>query len=83
MISVHNICPTCYGNNFIERGSIGKRDKRLCPYIMAEKEVLSYYRIKQILKKDIADISQEEYLELAAAKKIINHTETDCKETLK
>ena len=34
-------------------------------------------KIKQILKKDIADISQEEYLELAAAKKIISHTETN------
>lgn len=74
---IHNICPTCYGNNFIERGSIGKRDKRLCPFIMAEKEALSYYRIKQILRKDVAEISQEEYLELAAAKRIITHTETN------
>lgn len=70
---IHNICPTCYGNNYIERGSIGVRDKRLCSFIMAEKKVLSYYRIKQILARDIDTISKEEYLELSAAKKIMEH----------
>ena len=70
---IHNICPTCYGNNFIERGSIGKRDKRLCDFVLAEKKALSDYKTKQILSKEIDSISQEEYLELVAAKKILEH----------
>lgn len=70
---IHNICPTCYGNNFIERGAIGLRDKKLCNFIIAEKKVLSYFKVKRLLRKDIDAISKEEYLELAAAKLILQH----------
>lgn len=62
-----NICSTCYGLNFLERHHIGKRDKRLCPFIKIEKLVLSQYKIQSILQKDIKDISETEYLELFSA----------------
>ena len=53
--------------------TIGKRDKRLCDFVLAEKKVLGDFKTKQILSKEIDSISQEEYLELVAAQKILEH----------
>lgn len=69
---IHNICPTCYGMNFIERGHPGIRDKRMCKFIFQEKIALSKLKKIEILRKKISDISEIEYLELKAIQKFEN-----------
>lgn len=70
---LYRICPTCYGMNFLERQHIGTRDKRLCPYIKAEKEALCNYKMRLILSKDLDRITEPEYLELTAAKELLSY----------
>ena len=59
---IHNICPTCYGMNFIERGSLYSRDKNMCKFIIAEKIATCKLYKHRIMSKDINDISEQEYL---------------------
>lgn len=68
---IYNICPTCYGNNYLERGHIGKRDKRLCQFIIQEKIAESEYWVNKLQHKEFDQITEREYLELKAAMKII------------
>lgn len=74
---IHNICPTCYGNNYLERGSIGKRDKRLCLFVVAEKIALSKYKVKTLQEKSFEDFDEMDYLELKAAKRILDYYKTE------
>ena len=67
---IQNICPTCYGMNFIERGHPGKRDKRFCKFVLQEKLALCELKKREILNKEIEDITKLEYLELKAVQKI-------------
>lgn len=64
--SIYNICPTCYGMNFLERGLIGRRDKRLCPFIKEEKRALAKYLLYKINNKEIEELDEFDYLNLKA-----------------
>ena len=68
---IYNICSTCYGYNYLERGDIGKRDKRLCNFLMLEKVAVSEYKIATLIRKKFDDITEIDFLELSAAKLII------------
>ena len=70
--TIHNICSTCYGMNFIERGHPGKRDKRICGFILQEKLALCELKKREILRKSVNDISELEYLELKSIQKIMD-----------
>lgn len=70
--TIHNICSTCYGMNFIERGHPGKRDKRICGFIFQEKLALCELKKREILRKKLNDISELEYLELKSIQKIMD-----------
>lgn len=63
---IHNICPTCYGMNFIERGDVSRRDKNMCEFIKAEKLATCMLHKQKILSKDIDSVTEEEYLVLKA-----------------
>lgn len=63
---IYNICPTCYGMNFLERGVIGRRDKRLCCFIKEEKKALAKYLLYKIKNKGIGDLDEFDYLNLKA-----------------
>lgn len=76
---IYKICPTCYGMNFLERQDIGIRDKRRCPYIKVEKEVLCNYKMKLIMSKKINLITEAEYLELSAVKELLHYFKTSKK----
>lgn len=73
---IYKICPTCYGMNFIERHDVGARDKRRCTYIKVEKEAMCRYKMMRIMSKDINSITEVEYLELHAAKELLQYFET-------
>lgn len=44
------ICRTCYGFNFNDRGNVNKRDKRVCEMLLAEAQVLSAFQINYLVK---------------------------------
>ena len=69
---IQRICPTCHGMNYLERGDVGKRDKRLCPFIKTEKKLLCLYLKETILQKDINELNETDYLELSAVKKLLS-----------
>ena len=71
---IHNICPTCYGMNFIERGSLYSRDKNMCKFIIAEKIATCKLYKHRIMSKDINDISEQEYLILKSIQVISERT---------
>jgi uncharacterized protein len=64
--NIYKVCSTCYGMNYIERGSVAKRDKRLCAYVKAERDALAAYKLHTIMAKDKAEIDKLDYLELKA-----------------
>ncbi len=68
---IYNVCSTCYGYNYLERGDIGKRDKRLCSLLILEKIAISEYLIATVTQKNFEDITEKDFLELSAAKLII------------
>lgn len=69
---IHNICPTCYGDNYLKRGRIGARDKKLCKLMKTEKLAACDYKIRTLLAKSPDRLTKTDYLELAASKKIID-----------
>ena len=67
---IHNICPTCYGMNFIERGSVYSRDKSMCDFIKAEKLATCKLHESNIMSKRLEDITEKEYLILSSINSI-------------
>ena len=67
---IHNICSTCFGMNFIERGCINSRDKAMCDFIKAEKLATCRLYKHKILAKDIDSVTEKEYLILKAIQKL-------------
>lgn len=63
---IHNVCPTCFGMNFIERGEVYRRDKAMCEYIKAEITATCKLYKHRILSKNFDDITEKEYLILKA-----------------
>ena len=43
------ICKTCYGFDFMERGSVRKRDKRACKMKLAEVQIISDFQINWLM----------------------------------
>jgi len=50
---IEPICPNCYGINYVERGSLLKRDKELCGITKLRALAASYLKAKQIRNKQI------------------------------
>ncbi len=46
-----DICPTCYGFNFKDRGDISKRDKCSCRLFKIQMEVVAYLHIELVKRK--------------------------------
>ena len=44
------ICKTCYGFNYKDRGSVRKRDRRVCRMMLAEAQVVSAFQIHYLLE---------------------------------
>ncbi|MFR9540000.1 MAG: radical SAM protein [Rikenellaceae bacterium] len=65
---IYRICPTCYGMNFKERGNIGSRDKRLCGYNKIEALAMCKLKYNDLINKDTADFTQDDYKDLKAVK---------------
>jgi radical SAM protein with 4Fe4S-binding SPASM domain len=57
-----DICPTCYGSNYIERGNIGSRDMSICRMEKIRFLEIAKYEYDRIVNDstDIKDISEEE-----------------------
>lgn len=56
-----NICPTCYAENYITRGSISKRDMSLCQYyklIFVALFKYEYARIIKISEPSVTDVKK-------------------------
>lgn len=63
---IHNICPTCYGMNFIERGHVYSRDKSMCEFVKAEKLAACKLHTHKIMSKQLEKITEKEYLVLSS-----------------
>ena len=64
------VCRTCYGFNFVERGDVAKRDKTMCEMQLAEVQVISAFQIKYLMQKSKQQkLTGEELLQLQAAVK--------------
>lgn len=74
---IHNICPTCYGMNYIERGNVYSRDKSMCAYIKVEKSATCKLHKQRIMSKDFDSITEREYLILRAIQEISEKLEVD------
>lgn len=70
---IYNVCPTCYGHNYLATGDIAKRDESLCRFTKMNTLVASYiwlHRIQNYNSEEL-NMSQEKYLTLyVAAEKI-------------
>ena len=70
---IYNVCPTCYGHNYLATGDITKRDEDLCQFTKLNTLVASYIWLQRIKKYSFAElnIEKEKYLRLyVAAEKI-------------
>lgn len=45
---IYNVCPTCYGHNFVATGDIAKRDESLCEFTKLSTLVSSFIWLKKI-----------------------------------
>lgn len=60
------VCPTCLGFNFLDRGDVTKRDKRMCRMLLSEIKVVSCFQIQYYVRhKD--NLSDEDIVKLKAA----------------
>lgn len=54
--NIKEVCKTCYGYNYLQRGDIKNRDKNMCNLRLVEAQVISAFQIKYLtLKKDLSD----------------------------
>lgn len=74
-----NICKTCVGQNYKERGDIGKRDKALCPFFIVENVMIARYKLQVLGNKPFEAFDKFDYLELKAAKKLVDEYESSVK----
>lgn len=56
---VKDICPTCYGSNYVSTGSLYSKDDNYCKLMKIQMRARSYFRAKQWLLGQM-DLSQEE-----------------------
>lgn len=70
---LENICPSCYGMNFVQNGNIFKRNKELCEIIKIQALATSYLKAKQI-EKNLLNLNPNEiYQTIRAIKSIQKH----------
>ena len=62
-----NICPTCYAENYITRGSVSHRDMALCSYQKVIIAVLFKYEYARLMK--IEDPSPDDIRKMMAIQK--------------
>ena len=62
MCQLYPLCPTCYGANYIERGSIGERDMSLCLLEKVRALVVAEFEYDRIInsKEDYSSLSINE-----------------------
>lgn len=68
---VRNICIRCSASNLIERGHIGCRNKKRCRFFIIERICSARYKIFSAMNKNIKEVSEEDYLEVKAAMKLL------------
>lgn len=65
---LRQICRTCYGFNYTQRGDVANRDKRLCNMLLAEAQIGSQFQINYYMKLSTnRELTTEELLYLQAA----------------
>lgn len=60
MCIVRDLCPTCYGTNYIQYGNIYKKDPNVCLYNKIIMKARAYFRAKQYELGLLNDWSEEE-----------------------
>lgn len=60
------VCPTCLGFNFMQRGDVSKRDKKMCKMLLSEIKVVSGFQIQYYMARK-ASLADEEVVKLKAA----------------
>lgn len=70
---LENICPSCYGMNFVRNGNIFKRDKGLCEIVKVRALATSYLKAKQI-EKNLIQLDPNETYQTINAIKIIQRS---------
>lgn len=54
--SIYNVCPTCYGHNYVSTGNIAKRDENLCRFTKLNTLVTSYIWLKKFERYSIEEL---------------------------
>lgn len=67
---LEQICPNCYGMNYVERGDIFKRDKGMCEIIKARALATSYLIAHKIERNNKQSSPAELYQTIKAIKKV-------------
>lgn len=70
---VRNICIRCSASNLIERGHIGCRNKKRCRFFIIERIYSAKYKIYKAMSKNVDSVSEDDYLEVKAAMKLLQH----------
>lgn len=72
---IFNVCPTCYGHNYMATGDIAMRDEGLCQFTKRNTLATSYIWLKKLEKYSLAELSLSAEMAgaiLDGAKKIQN-----------
>jgi radical SAM protein with 4Fe4S-binding SPASM domain len=67
---LENVCPSCYGMNFVRNGNIFRRDKELCEIVKTQALAASYLKAKQI-ERNLKKMNPNEIYQTIEAIKII------------
>ena len=61
-----NICPTCYGSNFIARGNIAERDMAICEFQKIRMAEVARFEYNRLVNSpiDISKLPDDEKIEL-------------------
>lgn len=74
---IYRVCPTCYGMNYLERGNIGCRDKRLCEFNKINTLAICGLRYGDLIDKPAEEFTDEDYAELKAVEFLYDALEHD------
>ena len=74
--SIFNICPTCYGSNYMQSGNFAIRDEYLCANTKTCAIVSSYIWIERLSRytPNELGLSEEECIDLLQSSKLIQDT---------
>lgn len=71
---LRNFCPTCYGFNYKNCGSLAVRDKRWCPMVLAETLTACEFQVELLASMDKFDDKDAQYgLASLQAYKVLRH----------